>query len=206
MPLPPWTLQGCAVDGVLWSDSKIRIIIISLHAAHATMMRGVGSDSPLPHGLFDVIHWRYDLCLSRPPTLESEECKRLVTVLPAGPTFLDAKRYAMRQPCSQLSDPRASDDDVLIPEDIAAVCGVKNLVSIYSRVARLLTRGRLLLCSVGGPSTVDFALVARLRPVPSSATWLWAFDNAPNVEMDSPPLIRYTYWAELGIFVGARVR
>ena len=48
----------------------------------------------------------------------------------------------------QLSDPRASDDGVLIPEDIAAVCGVKNIVSIDSCVARLLTRGRLLLCSV----------------------------------------------------------
>ena len=77
------------MDGVLWSDSTIRIIIFALHAAHATMMRGVGSDSPLPHGLFDVTFWRYALCLSRPPTLESEGCKRLVAVLPAGPTFLD---------------------------------------------------------------------------------------------------------------------
>ena len=118
----------------------------------------------------------------------------------------DVKRYARRQPCAQLSDPRASDDGVLIPEEIAAVCRVKNLASIDSQVARLLTCGRLLLCSVPFRLRPILPLLLRLRPVPSSTTWLWALNNAPNLEMDSPPLIRYTYRAELDIFVGARVR
>ena len=116
-----------------------------------------------------------------------------MTVVPAGATDIplhDVKRYAMRQPCVQLFKSRAG-DGLLVP-DSAAMCRVEALVSIDSRVAGLVTvapRGRLPLCSVGGPSTVDFALVARLNPVPSSNSKCFlAFDNAPTLEKDSPRL------------------
>lgn len=78
--------------------------------------------------------------LRRPPALETERCKRRLTIVPDGvlrPLPKDSAKYAARQPCVQLLVKRAADTGPGAPTALA-LCKVEALLLIDVRCANVV--------------------------------------------------------------------
>lgn len=154
-------MQLCGRDGV---PRLSKSLCQAFQAAYAVAASGAG----LPPFDWQVCLWRRALLLCRPPTLESEGCRRRLPVIPDGAASIrprDVKLYQRRQPCVQLFVPSPLLGGAAVPDETAMV-KIEALVSIDVRRqpasgARLRSLNAR---SAGGADTADYALVRVLRP------------------------------------------
>ena len=144
-----------------------RLSVRLLDAFTAAYARAVAAGAGLPPFDLGLCLWRRALMLSRPPSLESEGCRRRLAVVPDGAVGIrvrDVRRYAGQQPCVQMLAAAPAGGPPL--PDLCAMRKIEALVSIDVRPRTDGRRrlGALTTRTTGGDTTVDFALVRVLQP------------------------------------------